>query len=362
MTNDNTLGVLLVGCYIAVTLYGLTSHQMYRYFRMYPGDIHTLKLTVASMWSLDTLHTIFIIHACYYYLVTGYFSLTYLDKTVWSLRMSIPLTGTITLIAHAFFSRRIYIFSRNTLAAGAIMSFSLVRMGFTVGITVLSFIFTSFARFDKEVWLLCLTIGLSIISDLIITASLCWFLQKSKTGFSKTDTIIDKLLLYAINTGLLCIIFDSAVLICARTMRWNMIYIGLYFVISKLYSNSLLAVLNSRSGMMTDNQHGSFELQDLPASPENLGTGRHVLQLRRRQPHLTNLEFSIDQGERVSVGKAKKNTILMVIGTKLEQLRSQAADDESESNTLDRGDKGFGLGREISKTESEPIGKDSSST
>ncbi|KAH7917054.1 hypothetical protein BV22DRAFT_1052717 [Leucogyrophana mollusca] len=42
---DNSLGALLIGCYCATALYGLVTHQVYRYFRMYPGDTQGLKLT-----------------------------------------------------------------------------------------------------------------------------------------------------------------------------------------------------------------------------------------------------------------------------------------------------------------------------
>lgn len=82
-------------------------------------------------------------------------------------------------------------------------------------------------------WYICVTLGLAILSDVIITASLCWYLHKSRTEFEKTNSMIDKLLLYTINTGLLTMwvacflwsalttltrcfasIFNSAVLIC----------------------------------------------------------------------------------------------------------------------------------------------------
>jgi len=223
------------------------------------------------------------------------------------------------------------------------MALSVLRLCCAIATTVVSFIFVPFSRFENEIWLVCLTLGLSIASDAIITCSLCWFLQKSKTGFERTDGIIDKLLLYAINTGLLCIIFDAVVLVCAGSMRKNLVYFGLYFIISKLYSNSLLAVLNSRSGLVRDNQHGSFELKDLAVgSPENRfpQDGHPVLKLRRRQPQRTRLGISIKPGDSISIGQA------------LDELKSRR-DDDSDSHIHQHSNKELEL--DISKPGSEMV-------
>ena len=52
-------------------------------------------------------------------------------------------------------------------------------------------------------WLVCTTLGLNTVSDVIITGCLCLYLQKRKTGFEKTNIMINKLLLYVINTGII---------------------------------------------------------------------------------------------------------------------------------------------------------------
>jgi len=280
---DKTMGAMLIGCYFAVSLYGLISHQIYRYYRMYPEDSPLLKAIVGTLWVLDTLHSILVMHICYFYLVQNYFDPLRLLEGTWSLRISISLTGLITLIAHGFFSRRIYIFSGNIWTPVAIMVISLIRFGFNLASTVMSYKNPTFDGFAHFIWIICITLGLAIISDVIITVSLCWYLQKSRTGFEKTDSIIDKLLLYSINTGLLTIVFNSAVLICASVMKKNLIFVGLYFIISKLYTNSLLAVLNSRLGLMRDNNHGSFDLQEINHVPAPTYNEPRSPQARRRK-------------------------------------------------------------------------------
>ncbi|KAI0643495.1 hypothetical protein C8Q79DRAFT_887640, partial [Trametes meyenii] len=41
----NTIGAVYIGVVIGTVLYGLTVHQVYRYFRMYPED----KLYIKSL-------------------------------------------------------------------------------------------------------------------------------------------------------------------------------------------------------------------------------------------------------------------------------------------------------------------------
>lgn len=65
------------------------------------------------------------------------------------------------------------------------------------------FIRDTFPMFIHVQWLICVTLGSNMVADVTITMSLCWFLRRSKTGFEKTDSILDKLFSYVINTGLL---------------------------------------------------------------------------------------------------------------------------------------------------------------
>ncbi|KAI0353797.1 hypothetical protein OH77DRAFT_1437933 [Trametes cingulata] len=95
---DNTFGAVLLGTCFGLILYGLTAHQAYRYFRLYPNDASVLKglgvhehapgLSSASgARFLETLHTALCIHMCYYYLTTNYFNPLALLSGVWSLRL-----------------------------------------------------------------------------------------------------------------------------------------------------------------------------------------------------------------------------------------------------------------------------------
>lgn len=263
---NNTFGALLVGSFVAAALYGLTTHQFFRYFRMYPRDPMKLKRLIGVLWVLDTLHLILTMHSSYYYLVTHYFQAPVLAEGVWSFRLTISLTGVITLLTHAFFAQRIYILSDGKpWVSGLIMITAIVRLGFCIGTTSLSFSARSFAKFSANYeWLLGTTLGSAALSDFVITGALLYYLVNSGRGFSRNDTIFDRILIYVINTGLLTSVLALADFICAVTMTNNLIFLGIYFINSKMYTNSLLAVLNARRSMYVPSQIGSFDLGKRP--------------------------------------------------------------------------------------------------
>lgn len=85
------------------------------------------------------------------------------------------------------------------------------------------------------------------VAEVLITGSLCVLLYDygSGSGFPRTKRLLNTLVVYAVNRCLLTSLVAIADLVIAIEVQdpWS---IGLDFVIGKLYANSLLASLNSR--------------------------------------------------------------------------------------------------------------------
>ncbi|KAI5118379.1 hypothetical protein M0805_005844 [Coniferiporia weirii] len=210
---DNTMGAILIGSFVASALYGLTTHQFFRYFRMYPDDPSGLKSLAIVLWVLDTLHLILCTHSSYYYLVSHFLQPLTLLEGVW--------VSSLCFLTH-----------------------SLLK-GYTF-------------------WVLASALGVAALSDILLTTTLFYYLVRNGRGFSSSDTTLDKFLVYIINTGLLTSMLTVADLICGLTMRNNLVFLGIYFVTSKMYVNSLMAVLNARRSSYTPSQIGSFDLGRIP--------------------------------------------------------------------------------------------------
>ncbi|KAK7686484.1 hypothetical protein QCA50_010081 [Cerrena zonata] len=84
------------------------------------------------------------------------------------------------------------------------------------------------------------------IVDILITVAMCWYLHKSRTGFTGMDSIVDSITMYTIENGLLTCVTTVLSLLFWIAMPHNLIFLGLHLAISKLYANALLATLNAR--------------------------------------------------------------------------------------------------------------------
>jgi len=87
------------------------------------------------------------------------------------------------------------------------------------------------------------------LSDFLIAITVCYYLHKFGSGQSvgsRTEHIINRLILYSINTGLFASLFSIATLILYLRLPNSLAFTALLQVQSKLYPVCLLASLNAR--------------------------------------------------------------------------------------------------------------------
>ncbi|OJT11707.1 hypothetical protein TRAPUB_11769 [Trametes pubescens] len=193
---DNTFGAFLLGTFLGLVLYGVTIHQTYRYFRLYHDDGILVKAFVVCIFVIETLQIATCMHTCYFYLVTNYFEPEALRRGVWSIQ------ALEVFLSQSFFARRVYLVRPQYKVVVALaVSFSLVALAFGTATTAQGIKIHTFARFRHYTWMDSVAFGAAVASDALTTGVLIFVLKASRTGFKKTDHIIDRLTLYAVNTG-----------------------------------------------------------------------------------------------------------------------------------------------------------------
>ncbi|KAL4260521.1 DUF6534 domain-containing protein [Pleurotus pulmonarius] len=263
-----SIGALLIGAFFSICLFGANSLQTWYYYQHYPTDTVVMKIAVASVWIFEVLHTIFICHAVYFYVVLGFGRPTILDSTVWSINLTIVVTGLLTLTAHIFFAWRIYILSR-----ARIIPFIIIFLG--IGHTAVAGIAFSIDTYTDipRSWenLTTSSLALGGVTDLIIAFSLGYYLHNARSGIIKTDKLINKLIFWAVNVGILTSIADFTVMALIATQPQhtkNMTFVAVYEIISNLYAASMLATLNIRQFTREHvlDEHGTvIHLDSFPA-------------------------------------------------------------------------------------------------
>ncbi|KAI0654671.1 hypothetical protein C8Q70DRAFT_1086597 [Cubamyces menziesii] len=263
---QDTFGALFIGMCICILLYGMTLHQTYLYWRFFQRDPRFLKFVVSL-----------IIAKPYNYLVIDYFNPLRLLSDTCSQQIDLS----------SFYTRRVYMIDPSYRVLVALAIILLVsEFGFMVALTVKAF------QGHK------LTVSIdSIVSGVLITV-----LLKSKTGFKRTDSLIQTLMVYTINTG---VIAGILTFVFALVMPGNLIYTAVGVVATKLYANSVLAVLNARrslservglDGSRTNTLQFGGNLQ--PTTSSAVWGRRNTHPVTVSLPHPANTEepYSSEQG------------------------------------------------------------------
>jgi hypothetical protein len=266
---DNTLGALLVGFAISATAFGMLTIQVFAYYRHFPQDKAAYKALAALIWSLSLVDQAFIGHGVYFYTITNYLDPLPLatGKPLWSLILQLTLGAVVGAIVKACFTLRVWRFSyRNWWLTGFLSLLVLAQLGTATVFTVKCFELPNIPRMISLKTLGSFSLGIGVVTDMSIAASLCFYLLKMRSSHSTADSMINTLIIYAVNTGLLTSTVSLSTLVLFNVMPTNFVFVCLYFVLSKLYAISFLATLNTRKiirGRGTDPEGGktaSFSL------------------------------------------------------------------------------------------------------
>ncbi|KAJ7222087.1 hypothetical protein GGX14DRAFT_694459 [Mycena pura] len=213
-----------IGYGVSTVAYGISVVQVYLYFRNYPKDSIFLKLTVAALWTLDTLSSIAMSHALYTLYVLNFNNLFADAQMPWILYVP-------------FFSPSLY----------GVLPLSLQTRIFLTAIyadlvsTLLSIPPQSMVKTYQSTGLVC---------DITVTTSLIYYLRSRKAaGVRSTRDMIDSLIMHAMSRGILTAVCLTMLFILDIAYPTHFYWIPFYELLGKLYVNSILATLNVRTSV-----------------------------------------------------------------------------------------------------------------
>ncbi|KAJ3717053.1 hypothetical protein EV361DRAFT_580370 [Lentinula raphanica] len=261
ITVDNTLGALFVGFTVACCIYGILLCQIYTYLTHYPMDRPVYKFIVILILTLETVDQALIAQIYYHYGITNFSnSLALIEGTqTWSFILQQTLGSIVGAMVKFAFALRVWRFSqRNFWITGLIMILVIGNLTLALIFTVKSFMLPDVFSVVRLRVLGTVSLGVGVLADITTALSLCYFLNKLRTGYRQSDSLVSTLIKYAINTGALTSVVSVTTVILYNIMPSNLIFIGVFFILSKLYAISFMATLNTRRvirGRGTDKQN-----------------------------------------------------------------------------------------------------------
>ncbi|KAJ6469355.1 hypothetical protein C8R45DRAFT_429327 [Mycena sanguinolenta] len=246
---DATIGAYQIGVLVSYMLFGVTTMQTYIYFGRFPDDNAKFKALVAFVWICEVGHAVCLGHSLYTYTIKDFAQpLLLLGPAPKSFETSVLLSGAVGACVQWFFGFRIYTLCRKLYIPILIWIMGFARLLGCIAIFVAGLKMTSLAGYIAQwEWLATSIWSVSTANDLTITATVVVLLYQQRNKVQKrTALLVDKIILWTLETGFLTSVTGVISLIFFVTMKKNFIWAAFFAVTARLFSNSLLASLNSR--------------------------------------------------------------------------------------------------------------------
>ncbi|KAJ7907045.1 hypothetical protein B0H13DRAFT_2332779 [Mycena leptocephala] len=186
---DSTYGAWFISLFLETILYGMGILQAWLYFHWYPADGWSTKLSVLLVTTLETVQIVFFFASSYSRFV-DHFGVLQTD-IIWQDSLQLLANYLSAFAVQIYFANRIRIlmtrFNTNWLA----------KLG---------------------LWIIAISTlqcAAALMCDILITLYLCVVLHNAKTGIESTNSMLDTLIVNAINRGMLTALASAFTMVLA---------------------------------------------------------------------------------------------------------------------------------------------------
>ncbi|KAF9489121.1 hypothetical protein BDN71DRAFT_1593643 [Pleurotus eryngii] len=246
-----TIGALEIGLMFSGCLFGaLTIQAIVYHSKFQQTDGYLTQLMVATIWFLELGQLCSHFHGIYYVTIIHHANLV---SPPLSVGVAFLLSSCVGPLVETFYVSRLFLFSSRITPAliGYILTLARLAGWLYLSSHILSI--PSFTSFVETYGLLLeILLSGSAAVDLVVAVANCWYLWKGRrrlTGNATGKTlraVIDNIIGYTIKTGLITSISFMITLVCFLMARQYLIWMAVSSALTKVFSNCLLASLNSR--------------------------------------------------------------------------------------------------------------------
>ncbi|KAH8804130.1 hypothetical protein DL96DRAFT_1822826 [Flagelloscypha sp. PMI_526] len=281
---DTSIGSMYICSVLASMLFGISCLQSFTYFSNYRRDWAVLRISVAALLLLEAVHLGLSITMTYSSILQFSADPLILLVADWEYKMLLTLTVAIVLTVESLYGIRIYrrtdafrtfLEKRSLTTPIAIVIFSGYGLGAYLTV-LLVYIYRIHYLTDVSgmKWVVWTCLGSICLKDFLICGALCYYLGKARTGFlkvlhepvRKNHTIV-RLMMYIIATGMLTSAGTLGAILCFTLLPNSSIFLGTILILTHLYLNSFLSMLNSRKAIRQGRQRSVSASSTTPSSP-----------------------------------------------------------------------------------------------
>ncbi|KIM37528.1 hypothetical protein M413DRAFT_257046 [Hebeloma cylindrosporum] len=267
-TLDNTIGAAFLGLSASCLLTGIAIVQAHLYYRNHPRDWMFQKVAVGVLIALAVLHMAFTLHALYFYLITNFGNPKALRTVIWSFKLEVIFNTIMVVLVQSLYAMRVWKLGNHFSRFWPALVGFIVAGGWGVGILSIANACrqTDFGNLDSMRNVIYATFSTATAVDIIIATAMCYYLNRSRSPFQGTNHKIFLIMRYVLISGFLTSACSLSTLISYATMPYNLVFIGIDFLLPNLYVNSYFAMLNARKYINEREMSGSGPLNIVSGS------------------------------------------------------------------------------------------------
>ncbi|KAF8193405.1 hypothetical protein BJ912DRAFT_961018, partial [Pholiota molesta] len=252
---DDVAEKYIIGYLIHWGLFGVLCMQVYIYYLAFPKDPIRNKIFVFTVYGLEVLQTSIITQSAFHVFGSGYGNFSVYNKInlAW---FTVPLlSGMVAFLAEMFYAYRIRILSGSYKASAVITTLAFVQLGGAIATAVVFKQSVLFSRMFTPAFFMTTSIwnGGSALCDVIIAAYMTYYaspswlsIRSGPNSLQLTKVLLQRLIRIVIETGMITAAISILNLILVLLPSHPSYFEVPSEVLAKVYSNSMMALLNSR--------------------------------------------------------------------------------------------------------------------
>ncbi|KAJ4465624.1 hypothetical protein C8J55DRAFT_566103 [Lentinula edodes] len=257
--SSKLLGALEIGAFLSIFMFGAVTMQGHVYYQNCKDDSKWFIFFITSILLLELGHAIATARSVWWATIT-IADMVIKPGNGYSIAACTLCSTVTTFLVKAYYIDRVRRLSSKWWLA--IIGWLLTVISFGASLMVTYETYRDVPREPNNFelqrewgWLITLNLGLDALADVFIAAALVYQLRQlampvhasPMKKYRNSAKMLNELLLWTIETGLLSSVASIAALVCFHLMEFNYIWFAVYLPLATLYSNSLLASLNART-------------------------------------------------------------------------------------------------------------------
>ncbi|KAF9513408.1 hypothetical protein BS47DRAFT_1382503 [Hydnum rufescens UP504] len=250
VTRVNVFGGSFFGNLLTALCFGVLTVQTSSYYHAFPNDRRPVKLVVAFLWTLQAFQLVCVTWSLYWWLVINYRNPLVLGWATWEFSTYQITTVFASATVQTFFAHRVYSLSANLYVGVLVLVLVLLKLGLGVATSIKVKTNLEFQAVLKDCkWLVVSWFTIQTTADIMITTCMCLLLRRRRTGFQKTDSVINRMVLYTISTGLITSVLSVFLPVVFATYGFHVSGLAIALPLPTLYPITMLANLHMRTSL-----------------------------------------------------------------------------------------------------------------